>query len=236
MISKSNGSGFWHNVSATKMIVRTVGVLCGLSGLEHGFFETLQGNVKPVGLMIDAIGPANRFWPGGTEPALTVIPNFLITGILAMTASLVVILWSAMFIHRKAGMAGLLLLSILQFLVGGGFVQIFLVVMTAAAGTQIDASLAWYRAILPGGIRRSLAKVWLWLFILFLLSFFGSISAAIFGYFPVISNLFDMSADNLVNFLFQIAYFMLGLLVLTILAGFAHDVGRQANPRQQAVR
>jgi hypothetical protein len=226
MIAKNSASGFWYNLNATETIVRTVGILCGLSGLEHGFFEMLQGNVKPAALMIDAIGPANRFWPGGTEPALTVIPSFLVTGILAMLASLTVILWSSLFIRRKGGMVGLLLLSILQFLVGGGFVQIFLVVMIAAAGTQIYASLAWYHAILPGGIRRFLAKAWLWFFIAFVLMFFGSISAAIFGYFPVISNLFNISTGSLVNFLFQISYFMLGLLVLTILAGFARDLER----------
>jgi len=129
-----------HKPQATRIIVSTAGVLCGLSGLEHGFFETLQGNVPPNGLLFAAIGPANRFWPGGTEYALSVIPNLLVTGILAMLASLAVIIWSAAFIHKKFGWVVFLGLSIAQFLVGGGFGQIFIVLAAAAAATQINAS------------------------------------------------------------------------------------------------
>jgi len=67
----------WRNLNATHITVAIVGILCGISGIEHGFFETLQGNTVPNKLLISAIGPANRFWPGGTETALTIIPNFL---------------------------------------------------------------------------------------------------------------------------------------------------------------
>ena len=68
----------------------TIGTICGLSGLEHGCFEILQGNIVPVihsvsgRPMIYAIGDANRFWAYGFEYAYTIIPNYLITGILAM--------------------------------------------------------------------------------------------------------------------------------------------------------
>ncbi len=30
---------------ATRVLASTIGVICGISGLEHGFFEVLQGNV-----------------------------------------------------------------------------------------------------------------------------------------------------------------------------------------------
>ncbi len=36
--------------------VATFSTLFGISGLEHGLFEILQGNVRPDGLMISAIG------------------------------------------------------------------------------------------------------------------------------------------------------------------------------------
>ena len=71
------------NISATRAVASTFGVLVGLAGMEHGFFEMLQGNVTPSGIMIDAIGTEQRFWEYATETALTIIPNFLITGILS---------------------------------------------------------------------------------------------------------------------------------------------------------
>lgn len=87
--------------SAIHVIASTVGILCGISGMEHGFFETLQGSVAPQTLLISAIGPVQRFWPGGTETALTIIPNFLVTGILAVLGGLAVIIWPAAFMQKK---------------------------------------------------------------------------------------------------------------------------------------
>ena len=58
-----------------KRIVSTLGVLFGISGMIHGFFETLQGNTPTNGLIIFAIGEANRMWIHGNKPAFTLIPR-----------------------------------------------------------------------------------------------------------------------------------------------------------------
>ena len=63
----------------------------GLAGIEHGYFELLQGNNTPDNIMITAIGPSQRFWEHGTERALTIIPNFTVTGILAIVFGLLVL-------------------------------------------------------------------------------------------------------------------------------------------------
>jgi hypothetical protein len=52
---------------ATRIIVATLGTLFGLSGISHGFFETLQGNISTGGLFISAIGEAQRMWPHGNS-------------------------------------------------------------------------------------------------------------------------------------------------------------------------
>jgi hypothetical protein len=65
-----------ENNHATKIVASIFGVLVGLAGIEHGVFEILQGNVSTNGIVIDAIGPAQRFWEYSTETALTIIPNF----------------------------------------------------------------------------------------------------------------------------------------------------------------
>jgi hypothetical protein len=181
-------------------------------------------------LLISAIGPANRFWPGGTETALTIVPNFFVSGILAMLAGLIVIVWSAGFIQKKYGSAIFFLLSVFQFLAGGGFAQIFLVLMTTAAATQINAPWKGWRVLLAGLLRRFLARLWLPLLGIFALTLLLSMFAAIFGYIPVVSSLFNVNADkNMTGLLYSLGYFMLGLLPLTILAGLAHDVENQVS-------
>jgi hypothetical protein len=189
----------------------------------------LQGNTAPDSLLISAIGPVNRFWPGGSETALTIIPNFLITGILAILASLAVIVWSAAFIPRKGGAAVFLLLSIFQFLVGGGFAQTFLVLITVAAATQINHLWNGWRVVLPTTLRRLLGRLWLWLLIIFVMLLCSAIFAAIFGYIPLVSSLFNLGQADLTNFLYLLGYFMLGVLVLSLFAGIAHDVENQTH-------
>jgi hypothetical protein len=109
---------------ATRAIVATLGVIFGISGMGHGFFEVLQGYSSTNGLIIDAIGKANRIWAYGNEPAFTIIPNFLITGIATMIVGLAAIIWSICFLHKKNGSLIFLLLFILLFLVGGGIAQV----------------------------------------------------------------------------------------------------------------
>lgn len=208
-----------RNMSATRIVASTFGTLVGLAGIEHGFFEILQGDAKPASLMIEAIGPVQRFWEYGTEPAFTVIPSFLATGILAMIVGLLVVVWSAAFVQRRYGAAVLLLLSVLSFLVGGGFAPIFLAIVAAVTATRIDKPLTWWRTHIPAGIQTFLAWLWPWSIIAFVLVFVISVEIAIFGY-PFVSS-FGM--DTTLAVLNTSANLMLGLMLFTPLTTFAHD-------------
>lgn len=77
---------------ATRITVATLGIVFAVSGLSHGFFEVLQGNTPTEGMFISAIGEAHRMWPHGNEYAFTLIPNFLVTGIVAMLIGLLIII------------------------------------------------------------------------------------------------------------------------------------------------
>jgi hypothetical protein len=74
----------FSHLNATRIIMTTIGVIFGIGGMNHGPFEFLQGNTPTNGLIIQAIGPEQRFWPLGTEEAFTIVPNYMITGLLAM--------------------------------------------------------------------------------------------------------------------------------------------------------
>jgi hypothetical protein len=106
MIPKDGMSGN----GAIRAIASTSVVLVGLARVEHGYFECLQGNVRPDGIMINAIGPSQQFWEYGTEAALTIVPSFLLSGILAMTIGFLVVIWACAFVHRKFGALTLLFL------------------------------------------------------------------------------------------------------------------------------
>ena len=180
--------------------------------MEHGYFETLQGNAVPNGTRILAVSPSELPFPFGHEPAMTIIPNFLVTGILAIIFGLLIVIWAAVFVQKKNGGVVLFLLSIILLLVGGGFGPITLLITASVAATRIDKPLTWWRSHLAANLRRLLAKLWPWSFI-----------AAIL-WVPVefaLGNIFGVKNDPKLNL--PLCYPLLGLFTLTLITGFAHD-------------
>lgn len=209
----------WRNLSATRLVASTYGLLAGLAGVEHGFFETLQGNLAPSGIMIQAIGPAQRFWSHGGEPAMTLIPNFLATGLLAMLVGGLVMLWSAVFIQRKHAGLILILLSVVQLLVGGGIMPIFLAITAGIVATGINSPLTGWRTHLPVGMRRLMSLLFPWFYGAFLCIYCLALEIAIVGYVP--------GVPEPLNLLWTLAYLMLGVFLFTAVAGFAYDLQKQ---------
>jgi len=122
-------------VSATRAAASIIGVVAGLVGIYHGYNEALQGNSTPSGIMMNAIGPPCQ--GSSCFPAMTVIPNFLVTRVVAIIFSLVVLGWAAVLVQRKNGGSVLILLSIMLLLVGGGFLPPALGIIAGAVGTRI---------------------------------------------------------------------------------------------------
>ena len=100
-----------------KLAAVLMGILASLVGGMHGVLELLHGKTTPSGLVINAnqVGQSPM-------PALTVIPNFLITGILALLVSAAMLIWVALYLQKKNGVLVLLGLSVALLLVGGGFI------------------------------------------------------------------------------------------------------------------
>lgn len=85
---------------ATKTITSVIGSTLAVGGITHGFFEILQGNNPTNNLIIQSISEEHQRWPNGEE-AFTLIPNFLVTGIIAILVSLIIVYWSIFAIHKK---------------------------------------------------------------------------------------------------------------------------------------
>jgi hypothetical protein len=124
-------------VSTARAAASIIGIIAGLSGAYHGFGEILQGNIAPSGIAIQA-------WPGltalGGEPAMTIVPSFLVTGVLTIIFGLIVTVWAAALVQRKNGGLVLILLSVVLLLVGGGFFPPGFGVTAGIIGTRIKHS------------------------------------------------------------------------------------------------
>jgi len=123
--------------SVTIAVASVLGIFAGVSGASHGPGEILQGNIAPSGIMIEA-------WPRLTwlagEPAMTIVPSFLVTGVLAVIFGLIVTVWAAAFVQRKNGGLVLILFSVILLLVGGGFFPPGFGVIAGIIGTRIKHS------------------------------------------------------------------------------------------------
>ena len=142
---------------AMRTVAGVFGLLAALAGMEHGIGEILQGPVAPD-------GPVFRSWAGNEafgildgEPAFTVLPDLLVSGVATVVAAGVFAAWAVAGIHRRRGPAVLIGLSLLLFAVGGGFGPPLLGIIL---GLGVSRLAAPSRA--PGPATRATAKAWPW--------------------------------------------------------------------------
>ena len=212
-----------RKTSALRTVALCAGVVAGIGGIEHGFLEMLQGNIIPSGRVIESIGTAQRFWVYGSEPAFTLIPNFLVTGIVAMIVSLMVIIWSAAFVNRKYGALVLLGLSVIMFLVGGGFAPPVFTLVAILAAVLMNGKFRWLRTHFPEKLILFLARLWIITLIPFILLSVAEIITAIFGY-PLLWFFHEDRILDIQTTVGYITYFGLGPIVL--ITSLAHDILR----------
>lgn len=211
--------------NATRVTVSTFGALAGLAGIEHGIGEVLQGNVAPGGVIILSWPDSGLFRILAGEPAMTIVPNLLAIGILAILVSMSFLVWATMFVQRRNGGLILLLLSAVMLLVGEGFGPPTLGIIVGTAATRIDAPPAWWRTHLSIGLRPFLAKVWLWPYVAGVIAWLSVLPGTdILEYFFSVSDLNIIGPILMFNILSAF-----GLLLLTIVTGFAYDVQSKAD-------
>ena len=149
---------------------------------------------------------------------MTIVPNFLLTGIIAICVSLIVILWVVFFIRTKYGSLIFLLLSFIQFLVGGGIV-IDLAIMASILATRINKPLKWWRRHLSKNVQRILANLWPWSIIAYSLLSFILLLITILG----------VNNPEMIKLVLISATIMFFPILLSIVGGFAYDIQRQTN-------
>lgn len=202
-------------VNGAGLVATLFGLLAGLGGITHGIGEVLQGNIVPSGIIIDSWTQGPIATNMGGEPAMTIVPNLLVTGLLTIVVSLAILVWAAVFVQRKNGGRILIGLSIVMLLVGGGFGPPIIGILAGAAGTGINAPLTGWRSRLSANVQHLLAKLWPWAF--------GA--AAISGTFLVVGSVilvyvFGLNNDDLFLNSF---YFTVLALILTVFMTPVYD-------------
>lgn len=113
-----------------------LGVYAGILGLQHGIFEILQGNTAPEGMLINAIGPPcqpDQVWHA-CFPALSVVPNLRLSGILAVLVSGAILVFALRAWKGKYNPTLVFIFSLGLLLVGGGFVPVYWSMLAGGAG------------------------------------------------------------------------------------------------------
>lgn len=212
---------------ATRINVTTVGVIFGIGGITHGCSETLQSNTPTHGFFINAIAAGSSWtrWREGGEAAFTLVPNFLLTGILAILVGLAIIGWSLGAVHKSHGALVYLLLFVLLFLVGGGIGQVIFFIPAWAVATRIHKPLSWWHKVLPASFRRVLASMWPWLLTLASLLIGIGLIIAIWGYMPGIDDM-----ERVLNITLSMVGASCLIFLLAFVAGFARDMEENSQP------
>jgi hypothetical protein len=201
--------------TATQWVTSSMGAIMGLAGVEHGIGEILQGSVRPDGIMIQSWPESAFFEVLAGEPAVTVIPNLLVAGILTLLVSLAFLAWVIAFMDRKTSGFVLILLSIMLLLVGGGIFPPVLGIIVAIFDMRIKAMFRKKPSVRLSGLRIFLGKAWLWIFL-------GCMATwlALFPGVALLDYFLGMDDQNLVLFVMLTAFIS---LPLSFLCGYMHE-------------
>jgi len=200
-----------ERAGATRIAVAILGVVAGMAAVEHGVGEIHAAPGAPESLVIRSWPDIPSFAPLSGEPAMTVIPDLLLSGILTIAVGALVAIAAVGFAHRRHGGALLIGLATLLLLVGGGFGPPVLVAALGLAAVRTTRPLRHP----VGRFRRRLADVWPALLTVTV--------AAYLGLFPGVVLLHRFAGVDSAALVTALVILALAGLVLTLLAATAKD-------------
>jgi hypothetical protein len=214
--------------AATRTIASILGVLVGMASIEHGVLECLQGRRPIPGLIVNALGQGYSWtvWKQGGEGAITLLPNFLLSGIVATLLGMLMIVWALRFLSSRHSPIVFLTLGVTSFLFGGGVAQVVLFTLTWGVATRIHAPLAFWERLIRGKLGRILAPVWPWTMAVSTALFLVALEIAVFGY---VLGIRDQT--ELLHTCWKVLALALALFLISVCSGFACDVEARCSAR-----
>lgn len=206
--------------SARQLTLSAMGAIVAAAGFEHGVGEMIQGPVPPPTLMIQS-WPHSEFYRSlDGEPAMTVIPNLLASGVITMVLSVALFVWMIRFVARRRSASVIASLSIALLFAGGGFGPPVLGLILAGAALGANSPLPWWRKRCPPAGRRILAGAWSPLFAACIAAWFAMLVGV-----PAMAYFFGIDSDAL---LLAVLATAVTLLSLALVSSFAKDAERGA--------
>jgi hypothetical protein len=144
--------------SATRTSVTVLGLLAALNGVDHGIGAISQGPGAPPALVYESWGHVEAFEPLSGEPALTLIPDLLVSGLVTSVVAIALGVWVTLWPDRRRSGPVVLGLAVLLLLVGGGFGPPLLGLVVGLLAIRIDAT----RSRPVGSVARLGARLWPW--------------------------------------------------------------------------
>lgn len=140
-----------RSIRITSILVGTYGALLGAA---HGIHEVLQGATALQPGLILAIGDCRpeAVWHG-CFPAFSILPNFLAAGSASLLFALAALL--CVVAHRRRP---LFVLIPLLFVSGGGFVPVYLLLVSGWAAKLSDCPLKFWAR--PHPVKTVLGRLW----------------------------------------------------------------------------
>ena len=123
----------------TRTLSSSIAIVTGAIGFVHGIAEVLQGDRPTIDI-------------GARIGAFSVIPNYLLTGLVAVVISGLIILCGFSLIDRKIGPLSYLALSMSLFFAGGGIAIVPGFILAFITASQIRKPLRfWEKTIWKNG-------------------------------------------------------------------------------------
>lgn len=196
--------------AATNRAVTVLALLASFAAVEHGVGEILQGSGAPRSVVIESWPDSPAFSALNGEPALTILPDMVLAGVVTIAVAVAVAVYALGLAHRRHSGAGLLGLALLLLLVGGGFGPPLLLIILAVASMRPVASTS-----ASGVVRGWLADRWSLLLVVTVTAYLGLFPGTVLLY-----SVAGVNSAGLVTVLMVTAF--AGLL-LTLIAARNHD-------------
>lgn len=202
----------------TAALFSTLSFLAGIMGIEHGIGEVLAGYRPTDGVFILSWPNSKFFEIMAGEPAMTIVPNYLVTGLLAILFSGTFLVVSVKFGLDRRAIVILFALLILMLLTGAGFGPPILGAIAVLIALKIHSPLkTWSK--LPSKLHRVLGMLWGWSFGLCLIGWLMLFpGAALIAFFTGLDHALLMVIPILIAF---------ALIPITLLLGFSRDISRR---------
>lgn len=198
-----------------RLTISTIGAIIGIAGLEHGIGEMLQDDVAPDGFYIKSWPNSRLYEIVDGEPAITIVPNLFLAGLVTILLSILFIAWIVFFLqssYQKYNFYILLLFSISLLLSGGGVAPpVIGFIVCFFIGRLKDSDQNIHKTIY---IHDKTAKLWSFFYVLFVLAFLSLWPGLI-----ILSLFLELSDPLVVYFLVFTAFtsLILALYIATLL-------------------